>query len=350
MIKTTLRALEELSCRDRHKGKLTKQQIREALKQMESFLKILDDHRLSPRGNEEWHFTLALWSKNKKANLKQFEDEWEQRRSRRSKQLEIDSKWSSTGNLVPLNKNSDSTEEQQWSGDLLRALQQAIGTLIDIGQTDESRTVARLLVERNDLQIPLQKDLEHFLETPLAPWRLEVDRYILRQQPFQLTYQDAAERLWNFTIRYAEVSPHEKRQYLDCWCEETEGNQDIDDLRHNWSLRLDRIQEAAVTPVEGRWLSSLDQIEVEMHLLRGLAFAYRAKPEDCANDWLPDRPRVRRVVRKVSNTFWLLREIAPYWGDCVLVSPENVRSRLIEQLITWCQGYELEIKKPFDKT
>ncbi|MGV2387901.1 MAG UNVERIFIED_CONTAM: hypothetical protein LVR29_05075 [Microcystis novacekii LVE1205-3] len=31
------------------------------------------------------------------------------------------------------------------------------------------------------------------------------------------------------------------RLYLDCWCEETEGNQDISELHHNWSLRIDRI-------------------------------------------------------------------------------------------------------------
>jgi hypothetical protein len=345
-IKTTLRALEELIVRDRHAGKLTKQQIREALKQMENFLKILDDHRLPPkRGNEEWHFTLMLWSKDKEVNLEQFEDEWEQRRSSKSKQLEVDPKWSSTENLVQSDRYSDSTKEQQWSGDLLRALQQAIRTLIDIGQTDEARTVARLLLERNDLQTPLQKDLERFLETPIATWRLEIDRYILRQQPFQLSYQDAEERVRNFTVYHAKVALHEKRQYLDCRCAETEGNQDIDDLRYNWCLRLDRIQDAAVTPIEGQWLPSLDQIEVEMNLLRGLAFAYRAKPEDSENDWLADQSRIRRVVRKVSSTFWFLREVMQYGEDCVIVSPESVQKLLIKKLIAMCQQYKLDIRK-----
>jgi len=109
-------------------------------------------------------------------------------------------------------------------------------------------------------------------------------------------------------------------------------------------LRLDRIQDAAVMAVEGQWLPHLDSIEVEMHLLRGLGFAYRAKPEDCANDWLPDQPRVRRVVRKVSSTFWFIREVMQYAEDCVIISPENVRSRLTNKLMVMCQQYKLEVR------
>lgn len=231
-----------------------------------------------------------------------------------------------------------------WSETRIRALERSIYALTDIGQIEQARIVAELLLERSELSLPLRAEIERFLENLPPAWRIEIDRYIRRQQPFQLTYQDAAERLWNFTVRHAKVTPHEKRQYLDCWCEETEGNQDIEDLRHNWCLRLDRIQDAAVTPVEGHWLTHLDQIEVEIHLMRGLAFGYKAKPEDCANDWLPDQPRVRRVVRKVSNTFWFLREIAPYWEDCLIVSPETVRSRLTDKLMVMCQQYKLEVR------
>jgi predicted DNA-binding transcriptional regulator YafY len=214
--------------------------------------------------------------------------------------------------------------------------------LTDIGQIEQARIVAELLLERSELSLPLRAEIERFLQNLPPPWRLEIDRYILRQQPFQLTYQDAAQRLWNFTVRHAKVTPHEKRLYLDCWCEETEGNQDIDDLQHNWCLRLDRIQDAAVTPVEGHWLPHLDRIEVEMHLLKGLAFAYRAKPEDSENDWLLDHPRVRRVVRRVSNTFWFFREVMQYGEDCEIVAPENVRDRIKQKVRALCQLYDIE--------
>ena len=231
-----------------------------------------------------------------------------------------------------------------WSETRIRALERSIRVLTDIGQIEQAKLIAELLLERSELSLPLRAEIERFLQNLPPPWRLEIDRYILRQQPFQLSYQDAAERLWNFTICYAKVTPHEKRLYLDCWCEETEGNQDILELTHNWCLRLDRIQDAAVTPVEGRWLPTLAQIEVEMYLFKGLAFAYQAKPEDSENDWLPDQPRVRRVVRKVSSTFWFLREVMQYAEDCVIISPESVRSRFTQKLLALCNQYGLKIQ------
>ncbi|NEQ21576.1 MAG: WYL domain-containing protein [Microcoleus sp. SIO2G3] len=232
-----------------------------------------------------------------------------------------------------------------WSETRIRALERSIRVLTDIGQIEQAKLIAELLLERSELSLPLRAEIDRFLQNLPPPWRLEIDRYILRQQPFQLSYQDAAERLWNFTIRHAKVTPHEKRLYLDCWCEETEGNQDIPELTHNWCLRLDRIQDAAVTLAEGQWLPTLAQIEVEMHLLRGLAFAYQAKPEDSENNWLPDQPRVRRVVRKVSSTFWFLREVMQYAEDCVIISPESVRSRFTQKLLALCNQYGLKIQE-----
>ncbi|HAJ62050.1 MAG TPA: WYL domain-containing protein [Cyanobacteria bacterium UBA8543] len=231
-----------------------------------------------------------------------------------------------------------------WSETRIRALERSIHALTDIGQIEQAKIIAQLLLERSELSLPLRAEIERFLQNLPPAWRLEIERYILRQQPFQLSYQDAAERLWNFTVRHAKVTPHEKRQYLDCWCEETENNQDVEDLRHNWCLRLDRIQDAAVTPIEGQWLPSLNHIEVEMNLLRGLAFAYRSKPEDSENDWLADQSRIRRVKRKVSNTFWFLREVMQYGEDCVIVSPESVRDRIKQKLRLQCQQYNMEIQ------
>jgi predicted DNA-binding transcriptional regulator YafY len=186
----------------------------------------------------------------------------------------------------------------------------------------------------------MRKEIAELLNSPPS-WRSQIDHHILRQQPFQLAYQDAAERVFNFTVRYAKITPHEKRQYLDCWCEETGGNFDIPELQHNWCFRLDRINEAAVIGITGKWYSQLDQIEVEMHILNHLAFAYQTKPEDKTVEWIPDKPKVKRVIRRVSNTFWFIREIMQYSSDCIVVSPESVRSLIKEKLINLCQNYEL---------
>ena len=120
-----------------------------------------------------------------------------------------------------------------WTVERINALNRARTTLIDAGQIEVAVAIAHLLVERSEITIPLRTELEQFIATPVLPWRLQVEQYIRRQQPFRLSYQDAAERIWNFTIRYAEIVTHEDRQYLDCWCEETEGNKDIPELIHN---------------------------------------------------------------------------------------------------------------------
>lgn len=229
-----------------------------------------------------------------------------------------------------------------WSQSRLRALDRAMRVLIDIGQSEQAQEVGKLLLERSELSRPLRNDITTIFANPLPEWRLAVDRYIKQNQPFQISYQDAAQRVWNFTVRHARVTPHEKRQYLDCWCEETEGNQDIEELQHNWCLRLDRIQDAAVVSVSGEWYPNLAEIEVEMHLLAGLAFAYQAKPEDIINQWLQDKPPVRQVVRLVSSTFWFIREIMQYTPDCIILAPENVRALVREKIASLYQHYNLE--------
>ncbi|MGF1497258.1 MAG: helix-turn-helix transcriptional regulator [Elainellaceae cyanobacterium] len=216
-----------------------------------------------------------------------------------------------------------------WTGDRINILNQARNLLIDAGEIDSAVAIAQLLLERGELSIPLRQELEQFVHQPVSPWRLEVERLIRRQQPFQLAYQDAAGHILNFTVRYAEIVRHEERQYLDCWCDETEGNRDIPELIHNWCLRLDRLaNDAAISPMAGRWRpAGLDQVPVEMHLTGGLAFAYRTKSgADVVNEWHPERPQVRRVVRQITSTFWFFREVLRYGEECEVVSPAGVRS------------------------
>jgi predicted DNA-binding transcriptional regulator YafY len=228
-----------------------------------------------------------------------------------------------------------------WSETRLRALQRSIHALSDLGEIEQAQIIANLLLERSELSLPLRQDTERFLENLPPAWRLEIDRYILRQQPFQLAYQDAGGHLWRFTVRHAKVTPHEKRQYLDCWCEETQDNSDVEELVHNWSLRLDRISEAAVNPIAGKWRSNLDDLPVEMHLYSGLAFAYQAKPEDDLIEWLPDREQVKRVVRRISNTFWFIREAMQYAPDCIVVSPESMRDRIKRKIRQLSDLYDI---------
>jgi predicted DNA-binding transcriptional regulator YafY len=227
-----------------------------------------------------------------------------------------------------------------WSETRIRALQQSMQALIDAGHPDSAQIIAQLLLERSELPLPLRSKLEQDLNTPTPSWRAAIDQYIQRQTPFRLTYRDAADKPMSFTIRHAQITPYEQRQYLECWCEETEGNRDIPELQHNWTLRLDRIPDAALSVIGGQWHSTLDTLQVEMHLLKGLAFAYEPKSADVSNEWMSDRdPPVRKVVRNISNTFWFFREVLRYGENCIIVSPETVQVHFKQKLQAVCKNY-----------
>ncbi len=63
-------------------------QIKEALGRWQDFLGLLEDNRPHRSGSEVWHFTLRLWHprRDRAANLRRFELEWEQRRAQRTGQ------------------------------------------------------------------------------------------------------------------------------------------------------------------------------------------------------------------------------------------------------------------------
>lgn len=230
-----------------------------------------------------------------------------------------------------------------WTNERIKALETARKALVDLGKTDEAKQIAELLKSRSELTLPFREEIEAFLNNPLPAWRQQVDNLIHRQQPFRLSYQDAAERVWSYTVLHARVVPIEKRQYLMCRAEESEGNQDVEGLRHNWTLRLDRIQEAAVVSIDKPWEKDLETIAVEFHLLDRLAFAYQHKTEDVFVSELEGEPPIRRIVRNISGTFWFFREITRYGKDCVIISPDEVRSQFKQNLKSLCQAYDLDV-------
>lgn len=220
-----------------------------------------------------------------------------------------------------------------WSKNRLEMLLQSVRTLTDAGKSEEALAIADLLLERSELSIPMRSEIERFKDNPPPDWRIQIDSYILRNQPFQLSYQDATGKIWSFTVRHAQINRYERGEFLDCWCEETQGNLDVSELTNNWSLRLDRITEAAIMPIKGEWLYNLTQIEVEIHISGGLAYAYQTKTnEDIVNEWLAESQGVRRVVKQISNTYWFIRYVLQNAPDVVVISPETVRNRVKQKV------------------
>jgi predicted DNA-binding transcriptional regulator YafY len=255
--------------------------------------------------------------------------------------LEFGKTWGDKPNVSKLIKSIASKElkiavNNDWDSQRIEALEQARKLLLDQGFITQAEEIAKVLIERSELKMrSLCHEIEQFLDKPKPQWRKNIDNFIKQQQPFKLTYQDASERLWNFTVIHGELRLIEKHQYLVCTCQENEGNQDIPQLSHNWTLRLDRIQEAVVTPVELYWQPQLNMIEVKFKVYKGLAFAYgkeELKKDDIYQGEIEGEPPYRLIIRNVWSSFWLFREILPYGQNCEIIAPEIVREKFKKEI------------------
>jgi predicted DNA-binding transcriptional regulator YafY len=229
-----------------------------------------------------------------------------------------------------------------WPPARIQTLIAAQQLFIDTGKMTEAQAIAQLLLSRSELTIPQRGELQQFLDNPPPPWRQTLDRYIRSQTPFRLAYYDAADRPFSFSIHHAQIRPLEKRLYLQCWCEETEGSQDIPELLHNRTLRLDRIPEAAVTPLKAKWKTDLDRINVEFHLFAGLVYAYRGTDKnDQINELINGPVTTRRIIRPISSTFWFFREILPYGEDCEIIAPASLRQAFRQKISALANTYKI---------
>ncbi|NBD33142.1 MAG: WYL domain-containing protein [Cyanobacteria bacterium] len=236
-------------------------------------------------------------------------------------------------NQLQLLSNTD------WSQDRIQALEAARKALIDQGEIAKAKEIAHLLHGRSELSRPLRTEIEQFLIQPQPTWRQTIDYFIAQQQPFRITYQDAAERPFTFHVLHGQIMHLEKRDYLVCYCQESEQNQDIEALCHNWTLRLDRIQEAAVTKIDQPWAKDLARVAVTFKLYGGLALGYVVKSEDDFVGKLEGDSR--RVIRKIFNTFWFFRDIARYWEQCEIIQPLSVRDMMGQKIKNLAQRYEI---------
>ena len=234
------------------------------------------------------------------------------------------------------------TINDNWTETQIKALDQAWRLLVDLGKISEAEEIARILLERSELQILLRQDLENFMQKPIPTWRKQIEIFIKESKPFRLSYQDASDRTYNFTVVHADIKLLDNHQYLVCTCDENEGNEDIPELSYNWALRIDRIQEAVVNPLKLPWQTELDQITVEFRVYNRLAFNYGKssnKLDDLTVSEIEGDPPQRTITRKIYSTFWFFREITPYFNDCEIISPDSVRNLFREKLRSLWERY-----------
>ncbi len=225
----------------------------------------------------------------------------------------------------------------------VNALQQAIKALSDAGQIGQAQTILTLLLERGNLDAAIRQSLLKQASKLVQAWRSQIDEYRQNKQPFYLLYENSQGQELQYTVRYAEPRFFDKRFYLMIWCEETEDVEnlipDLPELWHNRNLIFDKIR--SIVPASGEWRDGLDHIKVYLHFRGWMVKSYQRREDDLEDETIGD---VRQVVRRVVNDFWLIREVARYWEDCVIVSPESLRDRLKQKLFTLCQLYDINTK------
>lgn len=262
--------------------------------------------------------------------------------------LEFGKTWGDKPNISKLIKSIASHElkiaiNNDWSIQRIEILEQARKLLLDLGFILEAEEIAKILIERSEFKnTSSRREMEIFLTKPKPLWRENIEDFIKLQQPFKLTYQDASDRLWNFTVIHGQLRIIEKHQYLVCTCNETHGNEDLPELCHNWTFRLDRIEEAVVSPLKLSWQLNLDTIEVQFKVYGRLAFAYgkeEVKQDDIFQGEIQGNPPYRLITRNIWSSFWFFREIAKYWNNCEIIYPESIKCKFREKLSQLNQIY-----------
>lgn len=99
LVKTKLKYLVELVFPGQATKK-NKEYLRHDLRILRDFIGILEDNRIKKQGSDEWFFVLRLWHRSIEKNLREFEAEWQQRKSKGSKKNNL-SEQEDSGNVEP---------------------------------------------------------------------------------------------------------------------------------------------------------------------------------------------------------------------------------------------------------
>jgi hypothetical protein len=222
------------------------------------------------------------------------------------------------------------------SDEQAKRLEDVVERLADVGDEKEKELMGKPTISR------LAQGLAD--GWIIASWNEPSDIYkpiiqlINQKEPFRIQYEDVAGKIWGYTVRYAKIVERmykmgHIRPYLDCWCDEgaDAGNQEIPELSHNWSLRLnaEKYASAKVEKIAADWrILGRDSVDVRIELSGGLAWGYEGNPHDIADSGIGE---TREITRRTESTYWLLRELAPHMvchpGSIKILEPDSLHFR-----------------------
>ena len=184
------------------------------------------------------------------------------------------------------------------------------------GERGNVKELVRAIAQGERFPMPCQSEagMEH---------QAKCDRLIKEQQPFKILYRDSQNVLKEWHLHYAEIAFHEKRLYLDAWCQETQEG-DLPELQHNSCFRFDRIIEISPIKVPWRW-QGLDKLTVQLAFYGRLINAYEKRPEDVRVEMDLE---VLYCDREITNGFYFIRSILSYGNDCEVIAPKPLRKQV----------------------
>ena len=253
---------------------------------------------------------------------------------------------------------------------LLKAI--ALGE-ISLSPTEELQVLAQELIKDNRYKLAEQLAQIAGFELKEAQIIKEIKEKIQQQQPFRLSYLDAAGKAFVFDCSYAQISSYENKQYLEVsFVNEVGGNVELgrgnnlesnsrlqapahsasacstpirkidsnspEPLKTNRCLKLHRVPEdSRLEDLPKLTWGDLSYLEISFELYGNLAYSYSQEEGDRTE---PIKDGIL-VTRKVSNDFFFLRQILRYGDRCKIVAPDFIVSQAETLLENTLELYEL---------
>jgi hypothetical protein len=177
----------------------------------------------------------------------------------------------------------------------------------------------------SDREPALKKRL---LRLPTTEVEASLDDLIRNRLPFRMIdYQDIMNKLWSFDCYWADWwDSGDGVLRLRCWCQQTENNEDILPLRHNWNFVPARSPNLSVLPLDGQWREEgLEQVESELLFFGGMAKAYKSHPDDLYTQLIDFQGEtVLSVHRQVWSSFWLFKFLSRYIDSVAIAQPTDL--------------------------
>ena len=179
-----------------------------------------------------------------------------------------------------------------------------------------------------------RQELLSIINKYLNKWRILIEEYITRKQPFELLYnEDGKEVIYD--VRFAKIDFYQSRFWLNIWSENVNNNEQVNEkyfleLIHNRCLDFDYI-EGVIPQSEGFcWRNGFDYLEVELEFSNSLVEGYQTNSND-VNEVM--NKKFRRITRKVYNPSLLINELIKYGVDCKIVAPKKLQDFYLQELV-----------------